>query len=140
MDLELTRREFLEVTAAVGLGALSDSNVSRDLTLDERSTLVAVIRSLFPDHGAGDLAYTKAAETIQWRCARDATVFNDITQGMRTLESACGGRLDVASDSTRVALVRANINMPSIQALYREILEGLFGSPDAWGLWERSCV
>jgi hypothetical protein len=134
VDNELTRREFLEISAAAGLAALN-ARPSAELTSEERRTLLAVVRTLFPHDHIGDGPYLRVVDAIQKRCHGDAAAFKAVTGGTAALESASGARFATANDRTRTELLKLERDSLFFRVVYREALQGLYGSRDSWSLF-----
>lgn len=131
MDYELNRREFLEVSAAASLAGLVEIRIGHELTAEERRTLLAVVRTLFP-RGGDDQGYFRAARAIEWRCTSDATAYKVVTDGLGSLDRAFGGGFEGAGERSRIRLLKAAEDTPFFRLVYAETLESLYGSPEAW--------
>ena len=136
MDYDLTRREFLEVSAAAaGLVAFSEQRSRVDLVPEETRTLHAMIRTLFRHPRAEDERYARATTLIAERCRIDATVFGEVTRGIHMLERQGTHGFAAASDHERVAILSRSKDGAFFRVVYAEALEALYGAPEAWRLF-----
>jgi hypothetical protein len=135
MDYELTRRAFLEISATAGVGLLTQGAFARDLTVDERRTLLAIARALFPRRGVPDAIYVSVVDSVERSCSADDGLFAIITRGLAVLERACPGGFANIPAEAAVRLLEQVDDTPFFAAVYAETLEGLCGSPGAWAMF-----
>lgn len=136
MDYELTRREFLEVSAtAAGMAPFAELRLGRELTAEERATLLTIVRTIFPHDQVGDAPYIKAVAAIEKRCRADSIAFRDVTEGAAALFRASGGHFSTVGDRTRVSLLKAREDSSFFRVVYCEALESLYGSTDMLSLF-----
>src|SRR5687767_5821701 len=100
LEVEVTRREFLEISAAV-VGVFSELRMPAELSAEQRATLIAVVCDLFPHPGANDHTYDRAANAIIERCRRDGIAHTDVTQGIAILDRCCAGHYAMAGARRR---------------------------------------
>ncbi len=134
MPPDLSRREFLEVSAAAGLTALTVPVSARVLTREQRSTLLSTARTVFPHRGVSDEPYLRAVAHVEQQCRCDFRIFHGVKTGVERLEWLSGWDFAGLPESTRVRLLKRVEHTSFFRVLYREILEGLYGSPESWRL------
>lgn len=134
LDVDLTRREFLEISTAV-VAAFAELRIRTEVSAKERATLVAVVRDLFSHPGSGEATYAQAATVIIDRCRRDAMARVEVTQGLTILNRCCAGRYATASDRRRFAALTMLRDGGFFRTVYGEALEAVYGRRDAWRLY-----
>ncbi len=140
MPPDLSRREFLEVSAAAGLTALAVPPSASELTQDQRRVLLSIARTLFPHRGVGDEPYLRAVAYVEQRCRCDFRIFDAVKTGLERLEWLSASDFTAVSESTRVVRLRRMRRTSFFSVIYRELLEGLYGAPDSWRLLTRAKV
>ena len=135
MDYELNRREFLEVTAAVGFLTFAEPRAARALSAEENRALLACVRTLFQHERIKDEPYARVVENISNKARRSSEHFHDLVQGLANLDRASGGDFAKSPKTTRIALLQAQQNAWFFQAVYREALETLYGSNETWRMF-----
>jgi len=138
MSPDLTRREFLEVSAAAGLVAVASPAVSRDVNADQRRTLLGIARTLFPHRGVGEEPYLRAVVHLEQQCRRDFRISHAVKNGVERIDWLSNWDFSAIPERERVLLLKRTQHADFFGVLYRELLEGLYGSPDSWRLLVRA--
>jgi len=136
LDYDLTRREFIEVSAAltVTMAALSDTHRGHDLNAEERDTLIVMIRTVFP-HTVRDNVYRDAVEVINLRCRNDPATFVDVTAGVAALEAKAGNKFSRLPEAARISLLTSIEGSAFFRVVVSEALESLYGSSGMWTMF-----
>ena len=140
MDLELTRREFLKLSVVVGFEVAVGPIPCRDLTVEERHTLLQVVRTLFPHESVGNGPYAAAVRAIEDRCSRDPAALEAITDGVAIFDRWRAGLPASASRTRRLRLLESAKGSQFFDVVYSEALESLYGSPRVWRLFVRPAL
>src|SRR5258707_1387622 len=65
MSIEITRREFIVTNLAASLAALAEKRIDQQLSNQERRTMLAMARTIFPHDQAADAEYTRAIAIME---------------------------------------------------------------------------
>jgi hypothetical protein len=135
MVIDLTRREFIALNASVGLAALVPWLENARLSDDDRHAMVMVARTMFPHDRAPDHNYLRAVARLDARCGNNAALSYVVRNGLAVLQSRCGQRFTKLEAGARVAVLMTMSGTLFFRTIYGEVLEGLYGPADSWGLF-----
>ena len=96
--------------------------------------LLSIARTLFPHLGVDDQPYLRAVAYVELRCRCDFIVFHDVKTGLDRLHWLSASEFTAMAESAQVAVLRRLQHTSFFRVVYRELLEGLYGSPDSWRL------
>lgn len=146
-DLESTRRQFLKLggnslilSLVLGTGLVSLSKPAftgnlKVLTERESTTLLSVVRTLFPHDWIDDGYYMNVVAAIDDKCAGDEKVRNTVREGVAKLNSALGGSFAKASESARVNALKTEEKSEFFQLAYGETLTNFYGNHAIWKMF-----
>src|SRR5207247_2411675 len=98
----------------------------------------SIARTLFPHRGVGDQPYLRAVAYVEQRCRCDFRIFHAVKTGVQRLEWLSASDFTGVPESARVVLLGRMQHTSFYSAIYTELLEGLYGSPDSWRLLTRA--
>lgn len=116
---------FRSFTAYAGpMKALSD---------DQAKALLAMGRTLFPHDMLDDRFYQNAVGALDAKAAEDATMRQQLVDGIRQLNA--DGSFAAMEESARAAVLKKMESTPFFQTVYGESLNGLYGNPEVWKIF-----
>ena len=133
MVFDLNRRDFIKVGVA-SVATLSQLRADRSLTDQERATLRAMAKTMFPHVGATREFYDQAVDYVQSVCHRDPNLFAVVTSGVSVLEWSCGGRFAVGSEVDRIRMLKDMESSRFFHFVYGCSLESLYRSQMIWSI------
>lgn len=136
MVLDVNRREFLELSVAAGLTAITTPDQVR-ITPEDRRTVMAVALTLFAHGPVRDDPYHSAVEHVVRQCERRFSVYSAVKLTVQRLEWSSGWQYSTRPESQRVCLLAAMQDTEAYRILYCELLEGLYRTPESWQLLVR---
>jgi hypothetical protein len=139
---KIDRRIFLKTTGAAGLVALGsgvimapDGAWAMALTkLDEptATALVRVTRDLYPHDGVDDGAYAKVVEKLDQEAGKDAAAAQTLTDGVKALNAAAGGKYAAADEAKRLAALTSMQSDPFVQKVRGAVINNFYNDPAVW--------
>ncbi|PWC41904.1 gluconate 2-dehydrogenase subunit 3 family protein [Azospirillum sp. TSO22-1] len=146
----LSRRSFLKTSAATaaGVGAVSGGMVvfhAHDawaqsmtaITPEAAQVLLVMTRDVYPHDRLADSHYARAVETIDAGAAKDPKVATLINGGVLQLNGMATKKYDksyrdLASETDRVALLKAIETTPFFQKIRGDMVTALYNQPEVW--------
>src|SRR4051812_27534563 len=126
LSFEITRREFIVTNLAASLAVLAQKRADQQLSSEERDTLLAMARTIFPHDQAADMEYVRAIAIAERTWESDNTTFLTVLDGIKSIEWTCGGRFCTIGDAARVKLLSSIKNSRFFKLVYRDLLNGLY--------------
>ena len=140
------RRDFLRrvsgvitglLVAGSPLAALAPSRTwaieLANLTSEEGTTLMAMLRTIAPHDRLEDVAYAVVAKAIDGKAGQDEGRLADLKAGLAQLNES--GHFAGFDESQRVAILRKIENSPFFQGVRTDLLMGLYDTPQAAALF-----
>jgi hypothetical protein len=136
------RRIFLKTTGAAGLVALGSGVVIAPdgawamalAKLDEptATALVRMTRDLYPHDSVDDGAYAKVVEKLDQEAGKDAAAAQTLTDGVKALNTAAGGKYAAADEGKRLAVLTAMQNDAFVQKVRGAVISNFYNDPAVW--------
>jgi hypothetical protein len=139
---KLDRRLFLKTTGAAGLVALGAGMIMAPdgawamtlAKLDEpaAATLMRMARDLYPHDAIDDAAYAKVVEKLDQGAAKDAKSAQQLSDGVKALDAAAGGRYGAADEAKRLGILKSMENDAFVQTVRGAVISNLYNDPAVW--------
>src|SRR5688500_10786168 len=137
MVFELSRREFLELSAAAGLTAVTAPDELHTITPEDRRTVLAIALTLFSHAPVSEAPYLRAVDHVARQCECRFSVYSAVKVAVQRLEWSTGWKYSPLPEAQRVRLLHTMQDTEAFRILYRELLEGLYRTPWSWQLLVR---
>jgi len=138
----IDRRIFLKTTGAAGLVALGSGVVMAPdgawamtlAKLDEATaaTLVRMTRDIYPHDAIDDGAYARVVEQLDQEAGKDPASAQTLTDGVKALNAAAGGKYAAADDAKRVAVLTSMQNDAFFQKVRGAVINNFYNDPAVW--------
>lgn len=139
---KLDRRQLLKTTGAAGLVALGGGMIMAPdgawamtlAKLDEPSaaTLMRLARDLYPHDAIDDGAYARVVEKLDQEAAKDAKSAQLLSDGVKSLDQAAGGKYATADEGKRLGIVKSKENDAFVQKVRGGVINNFYNDPEVW--------